>query len=139
MIRFLTCVKTSGTFLIFMLLSSRYIYFLSDIIFIISRFQNLKLTLCVVFGRMIEDFLISEFFTLTACHCLSAHGNKSFFYLPFLSFTTFASYPPLLFPSCFSSNSLFICFFLPFYCRHQSSFRLFGRVVLFFFFLKSCT
>lgn len=88
----------------FLMLSLYSVYFINPQCFLFGR--------CVVFGRIIEVFLDISVFPLMACHCLSAHGNKSFFYLPFLSFSTFASYPSPLFSSMFFlKRSHFLPFF----------------------------
>lgn len=56
------------------------------------------------------------------------------FYLPFLSISAFASYPPLLFTAMFSPSSALI--FLPFWpfflTRHQHCLKLFGGCNAFF-------
>lgn len=80
-----------------------YIYILLLGLFIFVRI--------VVFGSAREVFLDNSIFSLTACHCLSAHGNKSFsichsYLSPHLLLILHCLFPPW-----FSSSTHFFLLF----------------------------
>lgn len=83
-------------------------------------------------------FLITVFsLWLPACHCLSAHGNKSFSICHSYLSLHLLLILHCFFPPFFSSSTLiFLLFFtiLTFSQASESSFRFFWRVVFFTFF-----
>lgn len=83
--------------------------FLQCIFFLVGR--------SVVFGSTKEVFLDNSIFSLTACHCLSAHGNKSFSichcYLPLHLLLILHCFFPPCFPRALSFFLLFLLFFSP--------------------------
>lgn len=69
----------------------------------------------VVFGRTIKVFLDISIFSLTACHCLSAHGNKSFSICHSYLSLHLLLILHCFFPPCFSSSALIFLLFWPFF------------------------
>lgn len=86
----------------------------------------------VVLGSTREVLLDNSIFPLTACHCLSAHGNKSFSICHSYLSLHLLLILHCFFPPCFSSSTL-IFYYFDFFPKHQSSFRLFGGLYFYIF------
>ena len=66
----------------------------------------------VVFGSAKEVFLDNSIFSLTACHCLSAHGNKSFSICHCYLSLHLLLILHCFFPPCFPQALSFFFFFI---------------------------
>lgn len=80
-----------------------------------------------------ERFFLIKVFLFDCLPLFICPGQQIVLYLPVLSFSTFAFYPPLLFSSMFFLKLSHLFYYFGFFPKHQNSLTLFGGLCNFFF------